>query len=370
MDELMEEKFVTLVDLQAAIREELENSFPSRVWVKAEVSALQARANGHCYMELSQTEDGRVVAKVRAVCWRNVWLQLSAYFTEATGSSLREGMTVLLEVNVSYSEIYGLSLVVTDLNPDFTLGEKERQKQLTIKRLEDEGLMTAQKEFVLPHLPYRIAVISAADAAGYRDFRRHLDANEYGFVWDVELYQAAMQGESAPASVSDAFARIESSGIPYDCVMLLRGGGSKLDLDCFNEYELAAAVARCPFPVITGLGHDQDFHIADMVACHYVKTPTALAAWLIDLYAAEDESLAYYGTRLKLAFLNKVAAMESRVEMLGTRILSADPRNILKRGYTLTLDVGGKVARSAASFRSGDTLRVLFPDGGIEAIVK
>lgn len=366
----MEERFITLAALQAAIRTELEAGFPSRVWVKAEISALQARSNGHCYMELAQAEDGRIVAKARAVAWRNVWVQLSSYFTEAVGSPLREGMEVLLEVGVSYSEIYGLSLVVTDIDPGFTLGEKERQKQLTVKRLEEEGLMDAQKEFRLPPLPYRIAVVSAVDAAGYRDFCRHLEANEYGFVWHLDLYPAAMQGETAPASVAAAFAQIAASGTPYDCVMLMRGGGSKLDLDCFNEYELAAAVARCPFPVVTGLGHDQDFHVADMVACHYVKTPTALADWLIDLYAAEDESLAYYGTRLKLAFLNKVAAMESRVEMLGTRILAADPRNILKRGYTLTLDASGKVARSAASFRSGASLKVLFPDGEVEAVVK
>ncbi len=365
-----ENDFLTLAELQAVIREELEACFPSRVWVKAEISSLQARANGHCYMELSDSVDGKVVAKARAVAWKNVWNQISIGFSELTGSALREGMDVLLEVSVSYNELYGFTLVVTDINPEFTLGENERQKQLTIKRLQDEGLMDMQKELALPDLPYKIAVVSARDAAGYRDFCKHIRGNEYGFYYDITLYEAAMQGDSSPASVAKALAEVEASGVNYDCVMIMRGGGSKLDLACFDEYEMAAAIAVCPFPVITGLGHDQDFHVADMVACHFVKTPTALADWLIELYAAEDESIAYFTTRLRLAFQNKVNAMSAKVDLLESRILSADPRNILKRGYTLALDASGKVAKSASAFKSGDTMRVMFPDGSVEVVVK
>ena len=366
----MDGEYITLAELQKAIREDLEMAFPGRVRIKAEISSLQARANGHCYMELSQTEDGRVVAKARAVAWKNVWAQISTCFTEATGSPVKEGMTVLLEVGVSYSEVYGFTLVVSDIDPEFTLGDRERQKQMTIKRLQDEGLMDAQKELALPSLPYRMAVISAEDAAGYRDFRMHTSGNEYGFVWHFDLYPAPMQGETAPAGISAAFADIASSGVDYDCVLLMRGGGSKMDLACFDEYEVAAAIARCPFPVLTGLGHDQDFHVADMAACHYVKTPTALADWLIDLYCAEDESLERFSTRLKVAFLGKIAAMSAKVDMYESRITAADPRNILRRGYTLTLDGSGKVARSAASFHSGDTMKVMFPDGTVEAVIK
>ena len=366
----MEKEFLELVELQALIKDELESAFPGRIRVKAEISALQARSNGHCYLELSQSEGGRVVAKARAVCWRNIWAQVSACFAQVTGSALKEGMTVLAEVSASYSELYGFTLVINDIDPEFTLGERELKRQMTLKRLESEGLLDMQKGLALPSLPYRIAVISAPDAAGYRDFCRHIESNEYGFVYATELYPAAVQGDQAPQSVADALAAVEASGIAYDCVMLMRGGGSKLDLACFDEYVMAAAIARCPFPVITGIGHDQDHHIADMAACLYVKTPTALADWLIDLYAAEDEAIAYYSTRLRLAFQNKVNAMAAKVDMMESRILAADPRNILKRGYTLALDASGKVARSARVFNSGDEIRLLFPDGEVEARVR
>lgn len=366
----MEREFLSLCELQSLIRTELEMAFPGRVWVKAEISALQAKSNGHCYMDLLQSEDGRVLAKARAVAWRNVWLQIARHFQVATGTPLKEGMNVLLEVSVNYSEVWGFSLVVNDIDPEFTLGDNERKRQETIDRLTSEGLMDVQKSLVLPSLPYHIAVISAPDAAGFRDFCQHIDNNEYGFVFEVTLYPATVQGESSPASVAAAFRAIVDSGLPYDCVMLMRGGGGKLDMACFDEYDMAKAIAECPIPVITGIGHDQDFHVADMVACHYVKTPTALADWLIDLYAAEDESLAYYSTRLRLAFLNKVSAMESKVNLLETRIKGADPRSILARGYTLTLDASGKVSRSSKSFKKGDEIRIMFPDGEIKAIVK
>lgn len=367
--EFEDRNYLNLSELQGLIRSELENAFPSMVRVRAEVSALQVRGNGHCYMELSQTEDGRVTAKARAVCWRNIWSVLSQGFESFTGTPLREGMTILAEVSVSYSEIYGFSLVINDIDPEFTLGEKERMRQLTIKRLEDEGFMDMQKELALPRLPYRVAAVSAPDAAGYRDFCRHISGNEYGFIYHIDLYPAVMQGDAAAASVAAALASIAASGVDYDCVMIMRGGGSKLDLACFDEYDMAAAVARCPFPVLTGIGHDQDFHITDMAARLHVKTPTALADWLIDAYAAEDEALAYFSTRLRLAFLNKVNAMGSRIDLLENRILSADPRNILKRGYTLTLDASGKVVKSATGFAEGDVLRVLFPDGEVDAKV-
>lgn len=366
----MEREFLSLCELQSLIRQELETAFPGRVWVKAEINALQARTNGHCYIDLVQSENGMVVAKARAMAWRNVWLQISRHFETVAGTSLKEGMSVLLEVGVSYSEVWGFCLMVNDIDAEFTLGEHERKRQETINRLKKEGLLERQKSLVLPSLPYHIAVISSPDGAGFRDFCRHIDNNEYGFVFEVTLFPATVQGDGAPASVAAAFRAIEDSGLPYDCVMLMRGGGGKMDMACFDEYMIAEAIALCPIPVITGIGHDQDFHVADMAACHYVKTPTALADWLIEIYASEDESLAYYSTRLRLAFMNKVASMESKVNLLETRIKAADPRSILSRGYTLTLDSSGKVSRSVKDFRKGEEIRILFPDGEIKAIVK
>jgi len=363
----MERELLDLFELQSQVKDVLEGSFPSGVWVKAEISSLKARQGSHCYMELSQSDESGLVAKVRAVAWAGVWRTLSPYFESVTGSPLAEGMQVLFEVKVTYSELYGFSLVVTDVDPEFTLGAKEDLRQKTIERLQAEGLMDMQKELALPTLPYRIAVISAADAAGYRDFMRHLHENEYGFVFHTDLFPAAMQGPTAGESVADALAAVAQVAPQYDLVLLLRGGGGKLDLACFDDYVMAAAIARCPLPVATGIGHDQDYHVADMVANTFVKTPTALADWLLDIYCEEDEAILAFGTRLRLAFVNKVALMQARVDNLATRIKSADPRNILSRGYTLTLDADGKVVKSASALKEGTRMRIMFPDGVVEA---
>lgn len=365
----MEKDFVDLFELQTRVKEAIEISCPGRTWVKAEISSLKARYGSHCYMELSQSDDRGLVAKVRAVAWASNWRLISAYFREVTQSELAEGMEVLMEVEVSYSQLYGLSLVVIDIDPEFTLGAKEDARQKTIDRLVSEGLIDMQRELAPPALPYRIAVISAPDAAGYRDFMKHLSENEYGFVFQVDLFPAVMQGATAPESIASALSEVASARPLHDVVMIMRGGGAKLDLACFDEYAVASAIARCPLPVLTAIGHDQDYHVADMVANHSVKTPTALADWLIDIYVAEDERIASYVARLKLAFMNKVALMQSRVENLRVRILAADPRNILSRGYTLTLGEDGKVVRSAASLKAGEKMTIMFPDGSVRAVV-
>lgn len=360
--------FIDLHTLQTGVKEVLEGACSGKVWVKAEISSLKARVGSHCYMELSQSDaGGSLVAKARAVAWASSWRVIGPYFESVTGAKLAEGMEVLLEVYVTYSQLYGFSLVVTDIDPEFTLGAKEDARQKTIDRLVAEGLMDKQKAIEVPALPYRVAVISAADAAGYGDFMKHLHGNEYGFVFETELFPAAMQGTDAPASIAAALA--EAVKWTPDVVMIMRGGGGKLDLACFDDYVLAAAIANCPVAVLTAIGHDQDYHVADMVANHFVKTPTALADWLVDIYCEEDEAIVAYGTRLRLAFLNKVMRMESVVENLRTRILAADPRNILSRGYTLTLGEDGKVVRSVGSLKEGERMGIMFPDGTIEAIV-
>lgn len=366
----MEREFLDLLELQSRVRECLGESFPERVWLKAEISSLKARQGSHCYIELCQADRSGVVAKVRAVIWASVWRQIQPYFREVTGSELAEGMEVLMEVQVSYSELYGFSLVITDIDPEFTLGAKEDARQKTIDRLRAEGLMDMQKELAPAALPYRIAVISAPDAAGYRDFMRHLHENEYGFVFDTVLFPAAVQGADAPASVARALEEAAAAVPSFDLVMIMRGGGARLDMACFDEYEMAAAIARCPLPVMTGVGHDQDFHVADMVANAYVKTPTALADWLLDVYCEEDEAIVCFGTRLRLAFQNKIALMEAKVENLAVRIMAADPRNILSRGYVLAVGGDGKVVRKASDVKPGDTLNVMFPDGTVEASIE
>lgn len=365
----MERNVIDLYTLQTLLKEGLEEMFPSRLWVKAEISAVKSRPGGHCYMELSQSDESGLVAKTTAIIWSSKFRIISPYFQSVTGIPLQEGINVLVQVQVNYSQLYGFSLIVNDIDPEYTVGDKERERQETIARLKSEGLLDKQQALELASLPYRLAVISAPDAAGYRDFMRHLHENEYGFTFHTELFEAVMQGVSAPSSIADALGRVSSAQPSFDAVLILRGGGAKLDLACFDNYDVAAAIANCPIPVLTAVGHDQDYHICDMVAWKSVKTPTALADVFIDIYSDEDQVIASYGTRLKLAFLNKISAMSSRVDLLESRILGADPRKILARGYVLVLDEKGVVMKSAEGRCSGDRISVMFADGTLGCTV-
>ena len=366
---MMEKNVIDLFTLQTEVRQSLESSFPARVWVRAEVSAVKVRGGGHCYLELSQSDESGLVAKASAIIWASRYRVLGPYFESVAGSPLQPGITVLLRVQVNYSQLYGFSLIVDDIDASCTLGEKEKERLATIERLKKEGLLDRQKSLEMTALPYRLAVVSAPDAAGYRDFERHLKGNAYGFVLETVLYEAVMQGASAPESISDALKAAASAEKPFDAVLVLRGGGSNLDLSCFDDYSLASAIATCPVPILTAVGHDQDFHICDMVAWRYVKTPTALADTFIEIYADEDQYISSFAGRLKTAFLNKISLMGSRVDVLESRIAGADPRRILSRGYALVVDDGGVVMKNAAGHSSGDNVKVMFADGTLDCRV-
>lgn len=366
---MMEKNFIDLLTLQTEVRQALESSFPARIWVRAEVSAVKVRSGGHCYLELSQTDESGLVAKASAIIWASKYRVLGPYFESVAGTPLQPGLTVLLRVQVNYSQLYGFSLIVDDIDAVCALGEKEKVRLATIERLKKEGLIDRQKTLAMTALPYRLAVVSAPDAAGYRDFERHLKGNAYGFVFETVLFEAVMQGASAPDSISMAIGEAASAGIPFDALLVLRGGGSNLDLSCFDDYRVAAAIASCPVPVLTAVGHDQDFHICDMVAWRFVKTPTALADTFIDIYADEDQYISSFAGRLKTAFLNKISLMSSRVDVLESRIAGADPRRILERGYALVVDAGGVVMKNAAGHSAGDNIKVMFADGTLDCRV-
>ena len=397
---IMEKEFVDLLELQHRLKQGVESLFPNRIWVRAEVSAVKARSGGHCYLELSQSNQKGLVAKSSAIIWSSKYRFIAPYFESVTGTPLKEGLVILVQVQVNFSELYGMSLIIDDINPEFSLGEKEQERQRTIQRLQEEGLMDLQKELELPLLPYRLAVISAEDAAGYRDFMRHIEENPYGFKVEPVLFPALMQGADCPSSIISALDAVldgmqecaaGSQGCGYDAVLILRGGGAKLDLACFDDYELAAVIAQYPIPVLTAIGHDQDFHVCDMVAHEYLKTPTALADYIVDIYAREDERVSSFETRIRLALSNrlyreealldslaarirggfalKISAMESALQVLQTRIQAADPRRIFDRGYALALDGNGVVLKGAAGRQVGDKVSVMFADGTLHAEV-
>lgn len=283
-------EYLELTDLAARIKEGFVELFPDRVWVKAEIREWSPRSNGHCYLTLSESRGGKVVAESRAMIWKWHFPTIKAFFSAATGDELRAGITVLVRVQVNFSELYGVSLFIDDIDPAFTVGEKALERKKTIEKLEKGGYMDMQKELALPRLPRRLAVISAKTAAGLGDFRNHLENNPGGYSFEVILFESLMQGDQAPSSIMDSLEAIREDG-GFDAVLILRGGGSESDLSCFDDYDLAVAIATFEIPVITAIGHDKDFHVADMVASSYVKTPTALADLFLDIYAAEDQLL-------------------------------------------------------------------------------
>ena len=387
----MEKEFIDLFEFQTRLKKGVECLFPNRQWLKAEVSAVKARQGSHCWLELSQSGENGLVAKASAVIWSSKYRFIAPYFESVTGSPLQEGMVVLVEVSVNYSQLYGFSLVINDIDPQYSLGQKELERQRTIERLSREGLMDLQKELALPVLPYRLAVVSAEDAAGYRDFVRHLEENPYGFSFDVTLFPALMQGAECPSSVIAALDAVLECGEVFDVVLILRGGGAKLDLACFDDYEMAAVIAQYPLPVLTAIGHDQDHHVCDMVAHSYLKTPTALADEILSIYEDEDARLSSFMNRVKMAaygrislaesalevlrarikggFSVKISAMEAAMQLLRTRISSADPRRILERGYALALGADGTVLKGAAGMERGDVMAVLFKDGRLDCTI-
>ena len=270
----MAQDYMDLITLQNGLGRAVEGAFPERVWVRAEIAGLKVNAAGHCYLELAQTGGGRVLAQVRAVIWRSRYPVVSQYFAAATGAPLSAGIEVLARVQVSYHEVYGMTLTIDEIDPSFTLGEQQRLRKETLDRLEKEGLLHRQKQLRLPLLPYRLAVISAEGAAGYGDFLRHLTENDYGYAYRVDLFPAVMQGTAAPVSMQEALEAVRTAGEPYDAVLILRGGGSELDLACFDDYGLAAAIARFPVPVFTAIGHDRE-HGGGRPADHRVGIPPA-----------------------------------------------------------------------------------------------
>ena len=297
-------KTLTLFELNALVRQTLELGMPDDYWVEAELSEVH-EVRGHCYMELIQKDDhnNTPVAKASAKCWASTWRLARPHFERVTGQQLHAGMKVLLKVSAQFHENYGFSWIVTDIDPTYTMGDMARKRQEIIRQLKEEGVFDLQKELQLPMFCQRIAVISSANAAGYGDFVNQLDGNEYGFRFHTQLFPAVMQGEGVEQSVIAAlnkiFARLKKedsslftlhSSLNFDCVVIIRGGGATSDLSGFDTLALAENVANFPLPVITGIGHERDESVLDMVSHTRVKTPTAAAAFLIsNLKSVLDE---------------------------------------------------------------------------------
>ena len=281
----------SLYELNNIIKSAIGYALPDTYWVVAEIADIKLNQKGHCYLELVEKEDSKIIAQVKANIWAYEYRKLSLKFQAVTNESLRPGMKVLLLVAVTFHEVYGLSLNVKDIDPSYTMGEMALKKREVIERLTKEGLMELNKSLSLPIVPQRIAVISSPTAAGYGDFFDHLDNNPYGYKFIHILFPALMQGAEAEQSIISALRKVRQKRDLFDVLVIIRGGGSVIDLNCFDSYNLASQVAQLPLPVITGIGHEKDDTVVDMTAHTKMKTPTAVAEFLISGLRSFEENV-------------------------------------------------------------------------------
>lgn len=350
-----------LSELCALIGEALDDSLEPSYWVQAEICSLSEKG-GHLYLEL--VEDKK--AKVRATCWAGNKEMLMAYFEAETGQRLQAGISVLVEVEIQWHAVYGLSLSIVGIDPSYTIGTLARERQQTIKQLEADGLLDAQQLIPLPTLIRRIAVISSPSAAGYGDFQHQLENCGYSFV--TRLYGATMQGEGAEKSIIAALEAIEEEADQWDAVAIIRGGGATTDLSCFDRYTLCAVCAQCSLPILSGIGHTRDVSVLDMVAHEALKTPTAVAEWLIHRLDDQMGRLAELLVRLKRTADRQILIRQHKVELLEQRLAACNPERIYRRGYSL-LTKNGKVVRSINDLQPGDTVTTHLADGNVQSSV-
>lgn len=316
---------LTLFDLNQRIKETLSREFQSSFWVVAEISEIKENSSGHCYLELIQKDDQQDYpkAKARATIWAYSYRMLKPYFETTAGRPLSSGIKVLVLVDIVFHEVFGYSLNIVDIEPSYTLGDIEQKRREAIEKLIAEGVFDMNKGLEFPMLPKKVAVISSANAAGLQDFVNQVETNQYGYKIEYKLFQAVMQGDSAESSIISALNQIYDQSNIYDIVAIIRGGGSQADLSCFDSYWLAAHVAQFPIPVITGIGHEKDTTVVDLVAHTKLKTPTAVAEFILNKYI-EAESIA---DELKM-----------RIEQITDEIIS-DQNHRLGRMLSLILPI-------------------------------
>lgn len=411
----MEQAAISLYELNNLVRGVIANTFSQSFWIRAEMSDVRVAQNGHCYLEFIEkdSKNRNIIAKARGSIWANVFRLLKAYFESETGQAFSSGLKVLVQVSVEFHELYGYSLNVHNIDPTYTLGDQARNRALILKQLEEEGVLTLNKELELPTITNHIAVISSPTAAGYEDFCNQLENNPDGFVFYTHLFPAIMQGERTEESIISALDRVYEHADKFDTVIIIRGGGATSELSSFDSYLLAANCAQFPLPVITGIGHERDDTVLDIVAHTRAKTPTAVAEFLIkriqsaaiNMYelqeaiitstnrkiTEESVSLNTFATHFSYLTkdytkdqLNKISVFTERLKSLTKKVIVDEkhrltnqeqflklisPENILKKGYTLTIR-DNKIVKNSAELKEGDTITNRFFDGDVISIVK
>jgi len=408
------EESLSLYELNRMVALTISENFGTPLWVTAEIASLNVASNGHCYLELIEKnpKSGSTTARAKAMVWANRWWLVKESFEQGTGQTLQAGMKVMVKVMVNMHEAYGYSLVIQDIEPNYTLGEMQRKRIEIIRRLTEEGMIDLNRGIPLPRITQRIAIVSANTAAGYEDFCHQLENNEFGLKFYVHLFPAQMQGEQTEASVIQALDRIYEHQELFDVAVIIRGGGSVVDLNSFDSYELALNIANFPLPVIVGIGHERDNTVLDTVAHLSVKTPTAAAAFLIERMADElgtleelqsrmldntqgridrerirldrysnivqgshirlgqqQNRLTLIQERMALLLHNRIEKEQQKMDLVQRTIEMAQPDNILKRGFSIAR-LNGKAVKDATLLKAGDIIETEFADGKIRSEVK
>lgn len=406
---------ISLSELTDRVQETIRTNFDTPQWIRAEISELRENQNGHCYLEFIEKDEhtDNLLAKTKSIIWSSTYRMLKPYFESSTGETLRAGLKVLVAVTVEFSGVYGFSLNVRDIDPTFTIGELAARRLKIIRQLEDDGIADMNKQLVLSPRPQRLAIISSATAAGYDDFMNQLHNDPHRFAFYTRLFPAVMQGEQAETSIIAALDKIFAHSELFDAVVIIRGGGATTDLACFDSYELALNCAQFPLPVIAGIGHQRDLSILDMVAHTSLKTPTAVAEFLIQqLVIAENElldvfleigdvvkqrinienqalntiqwkvkqsvqsrlttkliTLEKHKSRLRNSVRNLLSSQQNKLTLITRTIEVHSPAYLLKHGYSITT-LNGKRISSVSEIKTGDTIRTYLHDGDFESKVK
>lgn len=396
---------ISLTELLGLVRDKIYEALPDAFWVIAEIAEMKVQTAGHCYLELtgSDTPGGRVTGRARATIWASKYRSLSTFFNASTGIPLRAGITILFRATVEYHELYGLSLNISDIDPSYTAGDMALRREAVIRRLTAEGVISMNAGLHLVPYPRNIAVVSSSKAAGYQDFINHLMANPYGYIFKTTLFEAVMQGEETEASVTGALDMVAGEAGKYDAVAIIRGGGSTTDLSWFDSYAIAFHVTQFPLPVLTGIGHEKDQSVTDLAAWKALRTPTAVAGFLVERTLECENRIIGMAGELASAVTEALEAAGEQISSLQNRIASTarlivrvnsdrlgyhaetlrrssgivlqkaaditgrlegslrhlDPAAVLKRGYTLT-SRNGLIIRSAGNLEPGDIITTHF----------
>lgn len=350
----------SLHELNALVRKSITECLPGEYWLQAELSDVRMNAAGHCYLEFVQKDprSNNLIAKARGTIWSNTFCLLKPYFEQETGQAFAPGLKVLVKVTAGFHELYGYSLTVLDIDPTYTLGDLARRRREILRQLEEEGVLTLNKELELPRLASRIAVISSATAAGYGDFCDQLHKNTYNFAFQADLFPAVMQGDRVEESIIAALDAIHARREEWDAVVIIRGGGATSDLSGFDTYLLAANCAQFPLPIITGIGHERDDTVIDSVAYKRVKTPTAAAEFLIGHLRTTAVELQNYADALVSAALSRMTGERKRLEIIRTKLPSLVTLRTMRETHRFS--VIQERVRTAVTHRFGRERHRLF----------